>query len=122
MQTLSKNPPHKPPIGPLVAIATEGMSIDDVQEFYDRLCKKYKKLSVKAFLIHTDEESLKRTGRPLNYRGLYIEWPFRKIYLKANDFTERVVLHEIFHHLNPHLMDGPEFERLLDEFEKTDYL
>lgn len=106
----------------LVDIAIEGMSLEDVQEFYDRMCKKYNVLSVKAFFIYSDKESLKRTGRLLNYKGLYIERPFRKIYLKAEKLEVRTIYHELFHHLNPHLNDGPKFEKLLDRFMLEEYL
>lgn len=106
----------------LVDIAVEGMSLEDIQDFYDRICKKYKVLSVKAFFIYNDDESLKRTGRPLNYKGLYIERPFRKIYLKAERLEIRTIYHELFHHLNPHLNDGPDFEKKLDKFMLEEYL
>jgi len=116
-----------PPLPPSLSIGIdeEGMYLSDVQEFYNRLCKKYRTLSVKAYLVHNDEESTKLTGqafRKLDYKGLYIEWPFRKIFLNANNFTIRTVYHEIFHHLNPNLRDGEKFERLLDKFMIEEYL
>lgn len=115
-----------PPSTPLlIAIDADGMSLSDIQEFYDRLSKKYRMLSVKAYFVHTDEESIKLTGsafRKLDYDGLYIEWPFRKIFLNANNFTIRTVYHEVFHHLNPNLRDGEKFERLLDRFMQEEYL
>lgn len=98
------------------------MDIKDVQEFYNRLCKKYNKLSVKAYVIHNNEESWNLAGRKLDYSGLYIEIPFRKIFLNANTYDTETIFHEIFHHLNPHLHDGPLFERLLSEFINTEYL
>lgn len=109
-------------MGTLVDIAVEGMTLEDIQNFYNRMCKKYQVLSVKAFFIYNNEESLKRVKRPLNYKGIYIERPFRKIYLKAEKLEVRTVYHELFHHLNPHLNDGPNFERLLDKFMLTEYL
>ncbi len=113
-----------PPTPPLLLVANdvEGMDIFDVQEFYDRLCKKYKVLSVKAFLVHNDEHSLKLAGRKLDYEGLYIEWPFRKIFLNSYTFSVRTVYHAIFHHLNPNLSDGSKFEKLLDVFMEEEYL
>lgn len=105
-----------------VAIDIGGIDIKDVQDFYDRLCKKYKKLSVKAYVVHDDDESWKLAGRKLDYRGLYIEWPFRKIFLKANEYDTETVYHEIFHHLNPHLQDGPKFQKLLQKFIEQEYM
>ena len=106
----------------LVDIDVEGMDLKDVQEFYDRLCKKYNVLSVKAYIVHNDIESLKLAGRILDYEGLYIEWPFRKIFLKADSFTVRTVYHEILHHLNPSLKHGPKFERIVDKLMMVEYL
>jgi len=90
--------------------------LNEIQEFYNRMCKKYNKLSVKAYFVHDEEESLKLANRKLDYRGLYIEIPFRKIFLNRMLFNNRTIFHELFHHLNPHLKDGPKFEKLLDEF------
>lgn len=106
----------------LVDIDVDGMGVKDVQEFYNRICKKYNSLSVKAYLVYSDEQSIKLAGRKLDYDGLYIEIPFRKIFLNANSFDIRTVYHELFHHLNPKLNDGRKFEKLLDCFMKENYL
>lgn len=105
-----------------VVIDIGGMDIKDVQSFFDRMCNKYNKLSVKAYVVHNNEESLRLAGRPLDYAGLYIEIPFRKIFLQANRYDTETIYHEIFHHLNPHLNDGPIFEKLLQQFIKDEYL
>jgi hypothetical protein len=81
--------------------------LSEIQELYNTLCRKYSLLSVKAYFV---------SGEELDYRGLYIEWPFRKIYLNTDHFNDRTIYHEFFHHLNPSFIDGVEFERLLDEF------
>ena len=91
-------------------------NIDNIQELYNKLCLEYQRLSVKVYLLDTDEQSILMTGRNLNYKGLYIEYPFRKIYLNTNNFTTRTIYHEIFHHLNPDMLDGDRFEKALDSF------
>jgi len=83
------------------------MKLDEIQKIYDDLCKKHKALSVKAYFV---------SGENLDYKGLYVERPFRKIYLNKEIFNTRTVYHEIFHHLNPSLKDGVEFESLLNYF------
>lgn len=89
---------------------------DEIQEFYDYICKKYNKLRVRVYFVSTDEESLRLTKRKLDYAGLYIEIPFSKIFLNRHKVTTRVIHHEMFHHLNPNLNDGPRFQKLLNEF------
>jgi hypothetical protein len=83
------------------------LGLNEIQELYDGLCKKHKTLSVKAYFV---------SGEDLDYKGLYIERPFRKIYLNQELFNTRTVYHEFFHHLNPSLHDGEEFEKLLNHF------
>jgi hypothetical protein len=83
------------------------MNLDEIQNLYNELCRKHKALSVKAYFV---------SGEDLDYKGLYIERPFRKIYLNKELFNTRTVYHEIFHHLNPSLHDGKEFELLLNHF------
>ena len=82
-------------------------SLSNIQELYNDLCRKYNRMSVKAYFV---------SGEELDYKGLYVEWPFRKIYLNTDHFNDRTVYHEILHHINPSLKDGVEFEKLLDEF------
>jgi hypothetical protein len=76
----------------------------NIQEYYNDVCLRYNKLRLKVFFVENSD-----------WAGLYIEVPFSKIYLniKCND---RVVFHEIFHHIRLDLMDGIEFELLLDDF------
>lgn len=88
------------------------MELNEIQKLYDNLCTKYKALSVKAYFTSDVE-----------YRGLYVEFPFRKIYLNKDLFSTRTVYHEIYHHLNPSLKDGNDFESglsyfIYDELEK----
>lgn len=82
-------------------------SLSNIQELYNDLCRKYNCMSVKAYFV---------SGKDLDYKGLYIEWPFRKIYLNTEYFDDRTIYHEILHHINPSIKDGSEFEKLLDEF------
>lgn len=83
------------------------MNLIEIQNLYNELCKKHKTLSVKAYFV---------SGEDLDYKGLYIERPFRKIFLNEELFNTRTVYHEFFHHLNPSLHDGAEFELLLNHF------
>lgn len=116
-----------PPLPPSlhVAVGEDGMSLSDVQEFYDRICRKYKVLSVKAYLVHNDNESIRLTGsasRKLDYEGLYIERPFRKIFLNANNFTIKTVYRMLFYHLRPRIKNGERLERSLEKFMSEEYL
>lgn len=125
MKTLSYLDTTIPPYNNYIAIGHADMHLSDIQEYYDRVCRKYNLMSVKAYLVHSDEESIRLTGqamRKLDYKGLYIHWPFRKIFLNANQFDIDTVYHEIFHHLHPNLNDGPKFERMLKEFIKYEYI
>ncbi len=92
------------------------MTLEAIQNFYDRVCQDCNILSVKAYFVITHVDSLKLAGVPLNYVGLYQERPFRKIFLNRTLFNRRTVYHEIFHHVRTDLKDGPEFEFLLDAF------
>lgn len=67
-QTERKKSP--PPPSCFVAIGEEGMSLSDIQEFYDRICKKYDVLSVKAYLVYDDEESIRLTGEKIRLRRI----------------------------------------------------
>ena len=96
------------------------MKLTEIQRLYDHLCKKYNTLSVKVYFVNDNEDSLILSNRKLDYKGLYIETPFRKIFLNVNLYNIRTVYHEIFHHLNPVLLDGTEFEDLLDIFIKKE--
>lgn len=80
-------------------------NLQDIQNLYNELCRKHNKLSVKVYFV-----------KDVPYRGLYIEIPFRKIFLNEELYTNRTIYHEIFHHLNPELVDGEEFETKLDKF------
>lgn len=85
--------------------------LTEIQELYNNICSRYNALSVKAYFV---------SDKDLSYKGLYVEVPFRKIYLNTNCFNDRTIYHEIFHHLNPKLNDGDEFEILLTEFIKKE--
>lgn len=56
-------------------------------------------------------------GKNLPYRGIYIEIPYPKIIIDENYANDQyVIAHEIFHHLNPNMKDGEEFEQKLKLF------
>lgn len=87
------------------------MILEEIQQLYNNICSRYNALSVKVYFT---------SDKDLGYKGLYLEMPFRKIYLNTNYFTDRTIYHEIFHHLNPKMHDGEEFEMLLTEFIKKE--
>jgi len=84
------------------------MTIKSIQCFYDTVCLKYNVLRVKVYIV-PDKQLIR-------LKGLYIEWPYRKIYLNQSHFDKRTVYHEIFHHIRPDLNDGDIFEQELDKF------
>lgn len=91
-------------------------NLSAIQKLYDDLCLKHDILSVKVYFVSSDEDSCLLANRPLDYKGLYVHWPFRKIFLNTTCFDDRTVYHEFLHHLYPSIPDGPEFESLLDRF------
>lgn len=82
-------------------------TLKHIQEMYSQICRRHNTITPRVYF------------KPdLEFKGLYIEVPFPKIYLNPDCFTYRTIFHELFHHLNPNLNDGEEFERQLDHFIK----
>lgn len=51
-------------------------TVQEIQNLYDRLCRRYNLLSVHVSFV-----------RDVEYRGLYVEIPFRKIYLNQDFYN-----------------------------------